>query len=825
MLFSKSNTKKLVSKEPTLWDMYQYEVRAVVCVSLFLLVLLSFVSYSPADNTFLSFSTNSSEIKNLVGVFGANLAALLLYCFGSSVYALLAVLLVPAYAFFNRDAQTRERVRLKWLPLLVISGAGLCNVYRFDVTESSYGGIIGQWIGWTLQSSVGLGGSLIVLWTIMWVSIVLAGKISVFAGMLSGLKYLVAGINYLGIKSWHLLKKLFTRNKNTHDGDVQPARKSDDKVLQDAADLVMQTPCEVPLPNKNQENIDDELNFWENLVDQTQVPLSLANVKDEKILDSTSASTTITEAKVPDISAIIKRFADKKIKKTGLWNSVFTKNIFAGQEGAPSPYELVVQMVAARGKGEKKIVSRLYELPNLSLFTANHDENTVKVTQEATECGKKLEEKLHHFGIKGTVTIVQPGPVITMYEYQPDIDSKLSKITSLEDDLAMALAAMSIRIIAPIPGKNAVGFEISNKVRRGVLFSQTVVSDQFQKNSYRLPIALGVDVVGQPVVQDLASMPHLLVGGTTGSGKSVGLNAIIASLLCKRTPADMKLILIDPKRLEFTPYADIPHLLFPIITNPTKATTVLRWVVQEMEDRYERMALAGVRNIDEFQTLLQRGSGDVHGEPLEPMSYLVVVIDELADLMIVAGKEIETYIVRIAQMARAAGIHMIVATQRPSVDVVTGLIKVNFPSRIAFRVSSKVDSRTILDQQGAEKLLGKGDMLFMHSSSSHVARIHGAYVSDQEINQLAGHLRMQQAPKYLDVREVLRHEGNQKDSLEDDLYPQVCDYLKSIDEVSISSLQRKFNIGFNRSARLIEKLELDGSVAPAQGSKPRKVLL
>lgn len=816
MLWGTKNTKKLVSKEPTLWESYQYESRAVVCMALFLLVLLSFVSYNAADNTFLSFSTSSHEIKNWVGVFGANLAALLLYCLGSAVYVLLASLLVPAYAFFSRDAEKQARVCLKWLPLLVIASAGLCNVYLFDIADSSYGGFIGQWVGWALQISVGIGGSQIILWMVMWVGIVLVGKISIFSFILAGAKYLIAGIKYVVASGWNMLKKLFVRKKTMHENDLQPARKSDDKVMQDEADLVMQAPD----VQKN-----EEVDFWEQVVDKSQVSPSSSSIlrqaQDELVEGCSSDKDELTT----HIAEKLNKFADKKIKRTGLWNSVLTKNIFMAEDGGQSPYELVMQEVAQRSAVEKIPVQKPYELPNLSLFTVNHDENNARVSQEATECGKKLEEKLHHFGIKGTVTVVQPGPVITMYEYQPDIDSKLSKITSLEDDLAMALSAMSIRIIAPIPGKNAVGFEIANKARRGVLFSQTVVSEKFQKNSHRLPIALGVDVIGEPVVQDLASMPHLLVGGTTGSGKSVGLNAIIASLLCKRTPADMRLILIDPKRLEFTPYADIPHLLFPIITNPNKATSVLRWVVQEMEDRYERMALAGVRNIDEFQNLLLRGAGGVHGEHLEPMPYMVVVIDELADLMIVAGKEIETYIVRIAQMARAAGIHMIVATQRPSVDVVTGLIKVNFPSRIAFRVSSKVDSRTILDQQGAEKLLGKGDMLFMHSSSSHVARIHGAYVSDQEINQLADHLRMQQTPKYLDVREVLRHEGNAKDALEDDLYPQVCDYLKSIDEVSISSLQRKFNIGFNRSARLIEKLELDGSVAPAQGSKPRKVLL
>jgi DNA segregation ATPase FtsK/SpoIIIE, S-DNA-T family len=285
------------------------------------------------------------------------------------------------------------------------------------------------------------------------------------------------------------------------------------------------------------------------------------------------------------------------------------------------------------------------------------------------------------------------------------------------------------------------------------------------------------------------------------------------------------MILIDPKRLEFTPYANIPHLLFPIVSNPIRATSILKWVVQEMEERYERMALVGVRNFLEYRKAVQAKQKDQEGQQLQDTPYLVVVIDELADLMIVAGKDIETHIVRIAQMARAAGIHMIVATQRPSVDVVTGLIKVNFPSRIAFRVSSKVDSRTILDQQGAEKLLGRGDMLFMDSTTPNPIRVHGPYVSDYEIQKLTNHLRTQASPEYLNLNEVLDISSHDKrNELEDTLYPEVLSFLKDMDEVSISLLQRKLSIGFNRSARIIERLEQDGILAPAQGSKPRRVL-
>ncbi len=386
----------------------------------------------------------------------------------------------------------------------------------------------------------------------------------------------------------------------------------------------------------------------------------------------------------------------------------------------------------------------------------------------------------------------------------------------------MRISDKTWRCIAPIPGKNAVGFEISNKERKNVLFSDAINSDQFINSPAKLPLALGVDVVGNPVVYDLIAMPHLLIGGTTGSGKSVGLNSMLASLLCRCTPKDLRLILIDPKRLEFTPYADIPHLLFPIVTNAGQATVVLKWVVQEMEDRYERMSKHAVRNVIEYQQLVERSNNN---PLLQPMPFIAVIIDELADLMVVAGKEIETHIVRIAQMARAAGIHLIVATQRPSVDVITGLIKVNFPSRVAFRVASKVDSRTILDQMGAEKLLGRGDMLFMHSSSPHLTRIHGAYISDQEIEILTKHLREQAPVNYLNLQDEMdAQECKKADTFDDILYPQAIEWVNSLDEVSISMLQRQFRIGFNRSARIIEQLEIDAKIAPAQGSKPRRVL-
>ncbi len=512
-----------------------------------------------------------------------------------------------------------------------------------------------------------------------------------------------------------------------------------------------------------------------------------------------------------------------------LRNTVALVNPFAGEaakiiDEMLAEDEQVEEITEPKAK-KKKSPSIEYELPDLGMFASTRTEKVDRSELEA-ECreqAERLEEKLNRFGVKGSVTAIRPGPVITMFEYEPDIDTKISRIIALEDDLSLALSAMSIRIVAPIPGRSVVGFEISNQARENVLFSDLINHEAFAATDKNLPLVLGVDVTGNPVIDDLVTMPHLLVAGSTGSGKSVGLNAMIMSLLCKMTPDDMRLILVDPKRLEFAPYADIPHLLFPIVTDPRKVATVLKWVVGEMERRYDAMSVAGVRNLGDYHKYHKANKDTT--EDLEPMPYIVLIIDELADLMMVAGKEVEALITRIAQMARAAGIHMIVATQRPSVDVVTGIIKVNFPSRISFKVSSKIDSKTILDSSGAEKLLGRGDMLCSGPRTVGLARVHGAYVSDDEINTLANFLRERYPVEYLDYTEVVlaASEAEAMDA-EDDLYGEVREHILSLQEVSISMLQRKFRIGFNRSARLIEQLELSGVIAPAQGSKPRKVL-
>jgi DNA segregation ATPase FtsK/SpoIIIE, S-DNA-T family len=473
---------------------------------------------------------------------------------------------------------------------------------------------------------------------------------------------------------------------------------------------------------------------------------------------------------------------------------------------------------SSEASDEPIVKKNTYQIPSLKQFVPKEPTESHKaIQQEIASSSTMLEEKLKRFGITGRVNTIHYGPVVTLFEYEPHSDVKLSRITALEDDLSLALQTMSLRILAPIPGTSVVGFEVANKMRQTVSFATIAASESFNSYTGALPLILGSNTSGKEIIVDLATMPHVLVAGSTGSGKSVALNAMLISLLCQKNPEELRLILIDPKRLEFAGYTDIAHLIFPIITAPQKAIEALKWAVNEMTERYERMATLGVKNINDHHKRLGP-------EGLKDMPYIVIVIDELADLMMTAGKDVEQLIARIAQMARAAGIHLIVATQRPSVDVITGLIKVNFPSRISFRVTSKVDSRTILDTVGAERLLGKGDMLFLHPSMPGLQRIHGAWINDDQVKHIVKHIRAQSQPMYQEIPENQDIEECELDNKDKELYEQIMDFVHEVDEISISLLQRKFKIGFNRSARMIDILESQGIISSNDQGKLRKVV-
>ena len=430
---------------------------------------------------------------------------------------------------------------------------------------------------------------------------------------------------------------------------------------------------------------------------------------------------------------------------------------------------------------------------------------------------KELEEKLKDFGVEGKVVGISPGPVITTYEFSPAPGVKINRIISLADDLALGLKAESVRIVGSIPGKAALGIEIPNPERQVVFIRDILAHEKFQKAVSKLTIGLGMDVVGNPVVADLARMPHLLIAGATGSGKSVAVNAIVCSILLNATPEEVRLLLVDPKRIELSCYEEIPHLLHPVVVDPRLASRALQWAVREMERRYQLMEEARVKSLASY-----------NAEAAEKLPLIVIIIDELADLMMVSSKEVEDAVARLAQMARAAGMHLILATQRPSVDVLTGLIKANFPTRMSFKVSSKIDSRTILDGSGAEHLLGAGDMLFMPPGASKLQRIHGAYISEKETERIVAFLREQGSARYDESMLKIAEEAEQAetgDDVEMDAkYDEAVALVCESGQASISMVQRRLRIGYNRAARMIELMEREGVIGPADGAKPREVL-
>ncbi|MBT2648281.1 DNA translocase FtsK [Bacillus sp. ISL-34] len=458
-----------------------------------------------------------------------------------------------------------------------------------------------------------------------------------------------------------------------------------------------------------------------------------------------------------------------------------------------------------------------YVFPNIELLTpptyAVHDDEWLE------EQTLLLDETLKNFNVRAKVVNVTQGPAVTRFEVHPEPGVKVNKVTNLMDDIKLSLAAQDMRMEAPIPGKHTIGIEIPNRKSKPVFLREVLESTEFQEHESPLAVALGLDISGQPIITDLRKMPHGLIAGQTGSGKSVCINTMLVSLLYKATPQELKLLLIDPKMVELAPYNRIPHLVSPVITDVKAATAALKWAVEEMERRYELFVHAGVRDITRFNDQAEKA-----GQYSSKLPYILVIIDELADLMMMSPADVEEAICRIAQKARACGIHLIVATQRPSVDVITGLIKANIPTRIAFSVSSQVDSRTIIDSGGAEKLLGRGDMLFAENGSSKTVRLQGTFVSDEEIDQVVNHVKLEQQPKYLFEQEDLLNRAQVTEEA-DELFFEACEFVVSQQAASASSVQRRFRVGYNRAARLIEMMEQHGVVSESRGSRPRDVLI
>lgn len=744
------------------------EILGLIWLAAGLFLLLCLGSYSNSDPSFNN-SLHPSKIQNFGGVFGAHLADLLFQGFG------LTALLFPM-ACLNlawRWLKFRE-VHLRWqragaFLLLQISLAGLLalrfsHVQLFDSRIGEAGGAIGRVLVRILSGYLNLSGAAVVLTVFFLVSLIISTRFS--------LVLFIDGI----------LERFGRRLELRR--DKRQART--EKVTRREPEI--RTP--VILPSE---------------------PKSLP----------------------------APRNASKSKKK----------------KSADEENQVAFSFLEADGT---------YHQPPESLLDHDGDPAPMIDRDGLAMAAKMLERKLLDFGVEGEVVEVKPGPVVTMYEFAPAAGVKVNKISNLQDDLAMAMQAVSIRIVAPIPGRGVVGIEIPNKDRQTVYLKEIIDSDDFRRNGGKLPMALGKDIFGQIVVSDLAKMPHLLVAGSTGSGKSVSINTIILSLLYRASPEDVRLIMVDPKMLELSIYEGIPHLLLPVVTEPKKANLALAWAVREMERRYHLMADKGVRNIDGYNRKLVKEAKEAKGaapleeldgtivltpedmldteldlpplaEPAEELEhghlpYIVIIVDELADLMMVAGRDIEESIARLAQMARAAGIHLILATQRPSVDVITGLIKANFPTRISFKVFSRTDSRTILDSMGAETLLGMGDMLFLPPGVGYLQRVHGAFVSELEVQRVVDFLSKQGKPDYDKSILTAPAASGGGDGEEDEGYDEHWDTaLRIVSETrqaSISMLQRRLRVGYNRAARMIEKMESEGIVGPSDGSgKPREVLI
>lgn len=748
----------------------------IFCLAGALFLFVALVSYHRSDPGF-SHSVQVSQVVNSAGKVGAWLADMLLYIFGYIAYVFPLMLgygAWQAYRLARREdiAKSQRRwvllIRLVGFIVVLSSACGLLSIHAlvpFSALPYSTGGIIGVEFGRGLLSSFNMLGANVILLALLFLGVTLCSGFSWLRLLENTGAFVIRASSW----SYQFFKKASWRRLFSF------RRKA---AMSESTTLV------------------------------------------------TPSGDTMTARVAP--APIAMELPEKPVIE------------------APRKVELKDKMTANMRNFRRK---KSGTLPNLDLLDSPPKQQSQALDKRKIEQrSEEVELRLKDFGIEAKVVSVHPGPVVTRYELQLAAGTKVSKISGLAKDLARSLSVTSVRVVEVIPGKSVIGLELPNENREGVYLQEVLASKQYQNSRSALTLALGKDISGHPIVVDLAKMPHLLVAGTTGSGKSVGLNAMLLSLLYKASPEELRLILIDPKMLELSIYDGVPHLLAPVVTDMKDAATALRWCVVEMERRYRLMASMGVRNIAGFNTKVkeaqQRGEplydpllGDADNKPeLTPLPQIVVLADEFADMMVVVGKKVETLIARLAQKARAAGIHLIFATQRPSVDVITGLIKANIPTRIAFQVSSKVDSRTILDQQGAEQLLGNGDMLYLPPGSGVPNRVHGAYVHDDEVHRVVAALKEIGEPEY--VSEVLDECSGtdasgytqaafgtvDDDGEKDPLYDQAVEAVVRSRRVSISSIQRRFKIGYNRAARIVEAMEVAGVVSNMENTGAREVL-
>ncbi|MGD9505594.1 MAG: DNA translocase FtsK [Syntrophobacteraceae bacterium] len=785
----------------------KHEILALGVLTATLLVFLSLLSYEAGDPTIYNTSHASGAPHNWIGLFGANLASLLIFLFGITAYGIPIVGAWMSWRLIRGESLfPYGRMQAVGMILLGVSAMTLAALIAYPDSgvvilgrRFPTGCLIGSNLAVFLESRLEFLGAAILLTGVFLASLMLATPFSL-VGMLCWMGASSSAIaTGCGKSAASGFRSVFQRREAEQD-------EKEETSAQDEGETVNPDSSGAPAMKRRQ---------------RAQV----RKTENDAALQEEEGGESAPEESTPESNAVEK--PPEPLPEPTPPRIRMAKKEPAADE---PPFAAIPTAQAEPGQ---------YALPSLQILDVYEETAHGADTSALEKNAHILEEKLADFGVQGKVVDICPGPVITMYEYAPAPGIKISRIVSLTDDLAMALRAVSIRVVAPIPGKAAIGIEIPNKERDLVSIRAVLEHKAFAAATAPITIALGKDAMGRPAAANLAKMPHLLIAGATGTGKSVCINTILSSLLFRNTPNELRLLLVDPKRIELSTYEGIPHLIHPVVTDAKLATKALRWAVQEMELRYKLLADKGARNIEGYNKTIARDKqeaeqrGETPAPPAEGalphhlLPYMVIIIDELADLMMVASREVEESIIRLAQMARAAGIHLILATQRPSVDVLTGIIKANIPTRISFQVSSRIDSRTILDTMGAESLLGSGDMLFLPPGTAKLQRIHGAFISESEVQKLTQFWQAQQlAEDPIRERVNFQDASSNEEIAEEELdekYDEAVQLVMETRQASISMLQRRLRVGYNRAARMIEMMELQGVVGPSDGVKPREV--
>ncbi len=802
-------------------------------------ILCALISFDPADPAW-SQTGEFRNVKNITGTAGAWIADILLLTFGWLAYFVPAAIQLFGYLLFKQPHRilqldyTTLALRVIGFALFITSATAISSINFDDIYNFSSGGVVGDVIATAMMPAFNFTGTSILLLCFF------------FAGLtlLTGVSW-VQFVDYLGsliVSLYHIIanyaqgwmqRERFAGNNNAHvDAEFAAPSSEPQNVTSNRKNSSQQQTLNAPQAPVNEPQMSDEFMPFDELDDILDQEIGFSAIDDEP-LDTAAALNALDQSQVmePEKPATTVVSPARPINKP--------KAQFQPPPTAKEKFEQLLEQEPPPGP-----------LPSLDLLDRPDKAKNPISQEELDSVSRLVETKLLDFNVQATVVGVYPGPVVTRFELDLAPGIKVSKITGLSKDLARSLSAISVRVVEVIPGKTYIGIELPNKYREIVRLSEVINAPKFEQNPSPLTMVLGKDIAGQPVCADLGKMPHLLVAGTTGSGKSVGVNVMILSLLYKSGPEDVRMIMIDPKMLELSVYEGIPHLLCEVVTDMKEAANALRWCVGEMERRYKLMSALGVRNLKGYNQKVMEAKEagypimdplfkDTDGmkdgpDELDKLPSIVVVIDEFADMMMIVGKKVEELIARIAQKARAAGIHLILATQRPSVDVITGLIKANIPTRMAFQVSSKIDSRTILDQQGAENLLGMGDMLYLPPGTSVPERVHGAFVDDHEVHAVVNDWKARAKPNYID--EILNGDATEDillpgeasenaDDESDPLYDEAVSFVIETGKVSVSSVQRKLRVGYNRAARLVEQMETSGIVSSPGHNGARDVLV